>query len=532
MITKESKTQNKLTVFIPCAGVGSRVEDELSLNKALLTVGTKPAICHIIDSFQNKTEFVIALGYKGKFLKNFLKDIYPKKKFFFKNIKNYKGKNSGLGRSLYECKTYLQKPFIFISCDTIILNKIDFIKKNWIGLSKRKTTNEYRKAILKDYKVKFIKEKSFKSKKKLPVYIGLSEIYDYKKFWDFADIKNKEFIKKGESFIFDKFLQKNIGISYKFFDWFDTGNLIALKDARNFFQKKENSILPKKSEAIWFVNNLVIKYHESQRFIKQRVARQKFLIGFTPKIIIKRENYYIYKKVKGEVLSRNQNLKNFKNFLNFNKIFWKKKYLDSKKKNLFNKSCLKFYKNKTLKRINLFYKNSLKKDHKTIINNVKIPKLSNLLKRINWKNISNGQPTRFHGDLHFENVLYRHKKFIYLDWRQDFEGIIDYGDIYYDLAKIMHGLYVSHLQVVKNNFKVSWIKNKIKISIISSKHQKKAIKFFEKWLIENNFDTKKVRILTALIYLNICPLHHYPYNLFLYALGKSMLFKTLDNYEK
>ena len=68
-----------------------------------------------------------------------------------------------------------------------------------------------------------------------------------------------------------------------------------------FFSKKENSILPKKSEAIWFVNNLVIKYHESQRFIKQRVARQKFLIGFTPKIIIKRENYYIYKKVKGEV---------------------------------------------------------------------------------------------------------------------------------------------------------------------------------------------------------------------------------------
>ena len=85
--------------------------------------------------------------------------------------------------------------------------------------------------------------------------------------------------------------------------------MIALKDARNFFQKKKILYYQKKSEAIWFVNNLVIKYHESQRFIKQRVARQKFLIGFTPKIIIKRENYYIYKKVKGEVLSCKQNLK-------------------------------------------------------------------------------------------------------------------------------------------------------------------------------------------------------------------------------
>jgi len=213
-------------------------------------------------------------------------------------------------------------------------------------------------------------------------------------------------------------------------------------------------------------------------------------------------------------------------------VFWKKKYLNQKEKFLFYKRCLKFYKNKTFKRINLFYKVSLKKDHKTTINNEKTPKLSSLLKRINWKNISNGQPTRFHGDLHFENVLYHNKKFTYLDWRQEFGGRIDYGDIYYDLAKIMHGLYVSHLQVVKNNFKVSWIKNKVKISIISSNHQKKLIKFFEKWLIKNNFDIKKVKILTALIYLNVCPLHHYPYNLFLYALGKSMLFKTLKNYKK
>lgn len=532
MITKESKFQNRLTVFIPCAGVGSRVENELDVNKALLTVGTKPAICHIIDSFPSKTEFVISLGYKGQFLKNFLKDVYANKKFLFKSVRNYSGKGSGLGRSLYECKMYLQKPFIFISCDTIVLDKIKIKNKNWIGLSKKRTVNEYRKAILKGKKINDIKEKNFISKKKLPVYIGLSEIFDYKNFWRFADIKNKEFIQKGESFIFDNFLKKDINITYKFFKWFDTGNLIALKDARNFFQKKENSILPKKNEAIWFVNDLVIKYHKSQKFIKQRALRQKFLKGFTPNIIIVRKNYYIYKKVNGEVLSRSINLKNFKNFLNFNKIFWKKKKLESKEKKAFYKNCLKFYKNKTFKRINQFYKSSLKKDNHTNINNIKIPKLDTLLKKINWENISKGQPTRFHGDLHFENVLYHKKKFTYLDWRQEFEGRIDYGDIYYDLAKIMHGLYVSHKEVVKDNFSVNWTNKKIEISIKSSYHQKKAIKFFEKWLIKNNFDIKKVKILTSLIYLNICPLHHNPYNLFLYALGKSMLFKTLGHNEK
>jgi len=39
---------------------------------------------------------------------------------------------------------------------------------------------------------------------------------------------------------------------------------------------------------------------------------------------------------------------------------------------------------------------------------------------------------------------------------------------------------------------------------------------------------KKVRVLTALIFLNIAALHHYPYSLLLYGLGKKMLHNELD----
>jgi hypothetical protein len=46
--------------------------------------------------------------------------------------------------------------------------------------------------------------------------------------------------------------------------------------------------------------------------------------------------------------------------------------------------------------------------------------------------------------------------------------------------------------------------------------------------MRHNFSLKKIRILTGLIYLNIAALHHYPYSLFLYALGKSMLKKELS----
>ena len=143
-------------------------------------------------------------------------------------------------------------------------------------------------------------------------------------------------------------------------------------------------------------------------------------------------------------------------------------------------------------------------------------------------------PGRFHGDLHFENIIFNkiYNKFTFLDWRQDFENDTRVGDIYYDLAKLMHGIIVSHAEVNKNKFKVSWKKNIINFIIVQSKVHKASLIYYEKWLKDNNYSIPKVRIITSLIFLNIAPLHHYPYSLFLYALGKSMLFEELKKIDK
>ena len=52
-------------------------------------------------------------------------------------------------------------------------------------------------------------------------------------------------------------------------------------------------------------------------------------------------------------------------------------------------------------------------------------------------------------------------------------------------------------------------------------------RFFNNWLLENKYDVKKVNIMTALIYLNIAPLHHQNYDEFLFALGYYLLDKEL-----
>ena len=60
------------------------------------------------------------------------------------------------------------------------------------------------------------------------------------------------------------------------------------------------------------------------------------------------------------------------------------------------------------------------------------------------ENLSRGINVNFHGDLHFENIIFSKNKFVLLDWRQDFNENLKVGDLYYELAKIMHGIIVSH----------------------------------------------------------------------------------------
>jgi hypothetical protein len=52
--------------------------------------------------------------------------------------------------------------------------------------------------------------------------------------------------------------------------------------------------------------------------------------------------------------------------------------------------------------------------------------------------------------------------------------------------------------------------------------------YYYEWLEKNGFNVNKVKTMTALIFLNIAALHHYPYALVLMALGKEMLQKAID----
>jgi len=514
-------------VVIPTAGIGSRLEGLTKyINKSLVGIANRPTISHLIEQFPEDCEFVIALGHKGKLVRDFLELAYPDKKFFFAEVGPYEGEGSGLGLSLLFCEQYLQQPFVFLSCDTLVKGEIPEPNYNWMGFARRNDLSQYRTLNVVNGNVSEICEKGV-VKDNLQAYIGMAGIHDYQQFWQAMHAGENAAINQGESYGIKAILETST-ISANEFTWFDTGNLEAIKIAREeYSQPNEPNILEKENEAIWFIGDDVVKYSDDVNFIANRVKRVEELQGFVPDIYAHRSNMYCYKKVEGDVLSEVVTPPIFEDFLAKCKDFWIEKELTTAEQERFQRNCMNFYKDKTFERVQLFYKNFNQTDNAEMINGEQMPPLQNLLNEIDWNWMSKGLAGRFHGDFHFENILYskKDKTFTFLDWRQDFAGDLSVGDIYYDLAKMMHGLIVNHGIIAANQYSATWKDGKIKYNLQRKESLVECEQRLNVWIQENGFDLKKVRALTALIYLNIAALHHHPYSLLLYGLGKKMLKK-------
>lgn len=518
-------------VLIPSAGLGSRLgESYKNLNKALVSIDNKPVISHLIEKFSKDIEIVIALGHKGNLLRDYLQIAHPQNKFKFIFVDNYFGKGSGLGYSILSCKKYLQCPFIFAPNDSIIMEDIPDPDINWIGYGNSKDIANYRSLLFQnDYVEKILEKNTIISKEQKP-YIGLAGIKDYKSFWEYME-SGKEYgsITTGESYAIEKFLNNGKLIKAIPFDWYDKGNLDSLNNAKQkLISNNSPVILDKNNEAIWFVSNMAIKYNLDSEFISNRIIRSRKLKGFVPPIVDEKENMYAYHLISGNTMSKVTNKVIFEKLLNFLDQFWCEEELTEEGRVIFNEKCFNFYKNKSLKRITLYFNRYSEKDNEEIINGVKVPPIKDIFGMINWDLLTNGNPTRFHGDLHFENILLSESgNFCLLDWRQDFEGLTDYGDIYYDLAKLMHGLIVSHEIINKGYYYFEKTEEIVNYGFYRKNSLVENEKTFIEFIASKGFNLFKVNLLTSLVFLNIAPLHHDPYSKLLFYLGKYNLYKHI-----
>lgn len=524
-------------VLITTSGTGSRLGALTAhINKALVRIGQKPAIASIIEAYPKEVPMVITVGYLAEQLREFLPLAYPDRTFEFVQVDTYEGDGSSLGFSMLHAENNLQSPFIFHSCDTIVTEPIPAPMQNWIGgfMVDKKNTDlplaQYRThSVVNNSVVKFNEkgEPNFES-----IHIGLIGINDFKSFWKkLKNIYESDKANTGHSDVHVVGAMLASGSKFDlvpFHSWYDTGNPTSLAKTRQALGKNFE-ILDKEGELTFIFDTFVIKYFSNAQLTASRVKRAAILSGLVPELQGATEHFYRYQYVPGELYARVASDDNFRVFLD-----WAKKELwlpsESVEKKKFHTACHSFYHDKTLERVKKFLSVTNIKDGPSIINGVAVPSLEEVLNGVNFKQLSKGIQSRIHGDFILDNVIKTPSGYCLLDWRQDFSGLLEVGDLYYDLGKLNHNLTVNHDKVNNNAFSAAVDGENITCSISRSPELVECEKVLETFVKEQKWDWRRVNIVTSLIWLNMSPLHPTPqnFNLFLFYFGKLHLWQTLQ----
>jgi NDP-sugar pyrophosphorylase family protein len=511
-------------VLLTASGLGTRLGNLTKFtNKSLVRVGNKPAISYIIESYPKDIEIVVTLGHFGNHVKEYLTMNFSDRLFTFVTVDNYQGEGSSLGYSMLCAKNYLQTPFILHVCDTIVLDKNYIIPdKNWCAGFKYTKSEKYRSFNVGAHKVIKFNEKGEKHFDL--IYIGLCGIKDYECFWKTLEElynNNPKFSELSDVHVLSKMVKEKEVDYVEIKEWLDIGNSESLNVAKKQFENSY-SILDKDEESIFFQDGKVIKFFNDSDIIHKRVERVKRLGDVVPSILQSSEHFYSYKLIEGELFARTVNEISFKKFL-----IWCKNNLWKKSITNISNDCKSFYLDKTIKRIKLFKdKNNITESEKTI-NEIKVPKIEDILKLVNFNWLCDNESVLFHGDLILDNVIETSDGFKLIDWRQDFNGRTDIGDIYYDLAKLNHNLTFNHDMIKKGQFKIQTDDDKVICDISISYNLLQCKEILRKFIIEEGYELYKVNLLTAIIWLNMSPLHEYPIDMFLFYFGKLNLWKNI-----
>lgn len=517
------------TVCILTSGKGVRMGPlGQMLNKALHPINSMAIISHIMNKFPADAEFVVGVGFLGEQVRQYLEAAHGNRKISFIEVDNFDGPGSGPGHSLLCCRAKLQKPFYFVSCDTMWDKELDWtLDKNWFGVAKVNPADSVHYCNLKVMGTQVVEllDKARVEDESYQAFVGLCFIKDFSIFWraleNTEEVAGEHQISNGITALISQTDAQAVNV-----EWTDVGDIEKYKKTASRY---ENYDFSKQNEALYIVNKKVIKFFADASNAESRVLKAKLNLTVFPPITQHAGQFYAYDFQPGQTLYQVNNIDTFNRLLGWlSANLWKRHAVDQSVMRL---ACRKFYEAKTLERLSMYNRKYVQTDDALVVNGRSIPATNELLAQVPWARMSDGIPCFMHGDLQFDNILFdvQKNRFLLLDWRQDFGGHVEFGDLYYDLAKLYGGIILNY--------------DYIKLNLLSYKESDQGITFdfaqrfqtsnylqqLSEYIISNGYDLVKVRILVALIYLNMSPLHHYPFDKMLYSLGRDLLYTELQS---
>ena len=403
-----------MNLLIPCSGPGTRSTRYNKFHKALIRIGDKAVLSHIIDSYPNIETIYITLGSEAEYVKQYIEHCnYTNVEFI--DIPNW---NDSQFASFKQIPEYVfDKPFFYNACD------------NWTTMDKVVSNNT-----IFNYKAPY-KElyDSWNEGSPDVFYAGISYVKDSKLFYDILQSSTETRNDLNIYHEFDTLDQITLDI------WYDVGN----KDRYNFATQAHESnykLLDKTNQEIYYVNNRVIKLFKHNVDILQNTLSSNHCFPH-PSPLHRTDNAISYDFVEGTV---NVEGYKFDNLLDTLENLWS--FCFKNNKAICNKSL---WQDKTWQRFEMMCEKHPEFSDPINMNGKHLDPFR-ILEQIDWTIINTGIEGPCHGDLVLDNIIYNDDNISYIDHR---EGEV--SDIFYDICNFYHSLYLHNVNLYRYKYGVN-----------------------------------------------------------------------------
>ena len=486
---------------IVAAGKGTRMGSYAEhINKGLLPIDNKAIISDIINKTSNDYEIIIATGYKSEQVIEYCKAAHPDRSFMFVDVRDYEHEGTGPGYSLLKCKEHLQRPFYFVTGDCLIKDELPSLDCNWLGLYPTSIPEIYSSAKL-DKNSNII---DFVNKSKdgfSHAFIGLCGISDFNLFWNELECN----IGTSGEMVSAFYNIEKYNATGKVLDWYDIGTIENYIKARKTYSGEKFGIPKTNGQFLYKINDCCVKMFQDN--VANKIHRAENLGKLVPKLNYKGNNIFAYNWVDGSTLYESE----LKDQLDF--IDWIGLEIIISAENIdISKDCEKFYVHKTQDRLTQYLEYAPEiMQGELVINSQPYKPVSYYLEQIDKDLLCNTNIStiKWHGDMQFDNIIKTADSFKFIDWRDTFGDSIDYGDAYYDLAKLYGGICMNYSYMKdEKNYSYTRDDNRIEYSFkIDDIDNKILYQRFYEMTQKYGYSFDKIKTLTALIYLNMAPLH-------------------------
>ncbi|MEQ9335280.1 NTP transferase domain-containing protein [Thalassobaculum sp.] len=513
----------RTTVCILAAGAGTRSRaSAMGMHKALLPVGNRAVLSHIIGQFPPDSRFVLALGHYADQVRDYLAAAHPDIDAVCVPVDRVTGAGAGPGYSLLACRPHLQEPFVFTACDTLVPAEIPATDRNWLGVQPVDRPERWCTVATAGDRVTGL---FYKRAGTPPLgFIGIAGVNDHDRFWTALE---RGLATRAESQVVPG-LEALIepGLAAVELPWHDTGDeegyaaLLGRFDPNYSFEGKT-------TDATYRLDDRIIKFFADPAVSARRFERgRRHPEAFAP-VLEHRGHCYSYRFVEGENLAGRLDPGRMTALLDWlETAFWRRHPCDPGD---FAALCRRFYRDKTLDRLGSYLARFGDGAEPEIlrIDGLSCPPVAVLVEDLPEAFWSGGLPSTFHGDLHADNVLVDGDgRFTLIDWRQDFGGLTAYGDRYYDLAKFFHTLDFS-VTAMRDGFRIREAGGEVALAHDPLPEADALQAAFWAFCARHGYDRHRIQVLNALIFVNMAPLYDRRLADYLYLLGRRRLAEAL-----